>query len=176
MELNVRMPTGESVAVATSPEATVGDVKQALQDIKGVSPVHQKLALGDKSLKDRTVLAEAGLANGDEVNMKVGLRGGCDCCVNLCKALLIILLFPFILLIMVFGLIVWLILFPCYCIGKVLLGHFLLLVTFISNLHHQCCCAPECCCIVCVEEHVVKKLICLPCRACSWCCEDIADA
>lgn len=134
MELNVRLPTGESVPVAVATDATVGDVKQALQDIKGVSPVHQKMSLSGKRLKDRAVLAEAGLSSGDEVDVRVGLNGGCDCCVNLCKALLILILFPFILLIMLFGILVWILFLPFYLIAKVPPGQFLLIGVFQNDL------------------------------------------
>lgn len=126
----MRLPTGESVPVAVATDATVGDVKQALQDIKGVSPVHQKMSLSGKRLKDRAVLAEAGLSNGDEVDVRVGLNGGCSCCVNLCKALLILILFPFILLIMLFGILLWVLFLPFYLIAKVPSGQFLLIGVF----------------------------------------------
>lgn len=120
MELNVRLPSGAQVIIVTTPDSTVGDLKEAIQNVNGVSPIRQELSLGKKqALMNRTVLAEAGIVNGDEVNMHVHLRGGCGCCFSLCKALVLVLLSPFIFLVMLLGILVWLILLPCNCIGKV---------------------------------------------------------
>jgi len=84
----------------------------------------------------------------------------CDCCFQLCKVLLLILLFPFALIVMVFCILLFIILFPCYCIGKCC----------------ACCCGPECCLIICIDEHLVEKGICLPCKFCAWACEDCGKA
>jgi len=84
----------------------------------------------------------------------------CDCCFQLLKVLLLILFFPFAILIMVFCILVFIILFPCYCIGKCC----------------GCCCGPECCLIICIDEHIVEKGICMPCKFCGWACEDCGKA
>jgi len=150
----VRTAVGEEVSVPVAPHATVKDVKEALQDAKGISPIRQELYLGRKALDDDVEAART--AKGKPLELRIPMNGGCDCCVSLCKALLIIIFFPFILFVMVFGIIVYIILFPCYCLSK--------------------CCCEECCCVIFVEEHVVKKCVCFPCIACAWVCEDVADA
>src|SRR5690349_3685975 len=78
------------------------------------------------------------------------------CCYSCGKALLIVLLFPFILIAALLAVIVFIFLLPCYVCGR-------------------CCCNPACCLINCVDKHLVEKVMKLPCRACLWICEDIGE-
>ncbi len=81
----------------------------------------------------------------------------CGCCYSLCKALLLILLWPFTLIVCLVGVIVFIILLPFYICSK-------------------CCCCPGCCLVNCVEDHIVKKMIKLPLLVCLTICASCGSA
>ncbi len=86
-----------------------------------------------------------------------GIPMCCQCCYNLLKVILLLLVWPLSLVVSLLGILVFVLLFPFYAMGKY-------------------CCCPACCLVVCMEDLIVKKMIRLPFTICASICSSTGDA
>lgn len=76
VELIVRLPTGESVAIDVDEASTIAAVKAAYRDLAGTPTEQQDLFLGAQRLDDGLTLADYGIVQGTELRLVYVLQGG----------------------------------------------------------------------------------------------------
>ena len=72
MEVQVHMPTGQTLSIQAEPESTVGDVKGMIFDITNIHMLNQIMFKDGKKLDDDKTLASYGISDKDTLTVKYG--------------------------------------------------------------------------------------------------------
>jgi hypothetical protein len=74
-QVSVKKLTGHRITIACTPDETVEDLKQHIQDKDGIPIDQQRLIFSGKQLEDARELRNCGLSNGCTVHLVGRLRG-----------------------------------------------------------------------------------------------------
>ncbi len=69
MTISVETPTGEHVDVPFSPNDTIADIKNKLEELHGIPVKDQRLAFKDNELSDQSTLKDNGIQHGDTLKV-----------------------------------------------------------------------------------------------------------